>query len=173
MDTLLFHPKIVHLPMALSVLMPLIAGGLVVAWWKNWLPPRSWVLVVALQAILFVSGVVAMQTGESEEHRVERVVAESVIEVHEEAAEVFIWVAGVVLGMMLLALTTSRRKPGLPAAVAATIGTLIVAALGVRTGHAGGELVYRYDAASVYARPAGAVAPAVDTNARDHDDDDD
>jgi hypothetical protein len=34
MDTLLFHPKLVHVPMALGVLTPLIAGGLLLAWWR-------------------------------------------------------------------------------------------------------------------------------------------
>ena len=34
MDALFFHPKLVHVPMALGVLMPLVAGGLL-------LPPRS------------------------------------------------------------------------------------------------------------------------------------
>ena len=52
MDALLFHPKVVHIPMALGVLMPIIAGGLLLAWWRNWLPRRSWFLAIGLQAIL-------------------------------------------------------------------------------------------------------------------------
>lgn len=80
MDALLFHPKMVHVPMALGVLMPLFAGGMLLAWWRKWLPTRSWFLVVALQAILLGSGVLALQTGEAEEERVERVVVEQAIE---------------------------------------------------------------------------------------------
>jgi hypothetical protein len=87
MDALLFHPKVVHIPMALGVLMPIIAGGLLLAWWRNWLPRRSWFLVIGFQAILFGSGVLALRTGEAEEDRVERVVAERFIEKHEEAAD--------------------------------------------------------------------------------------
>lgn len=82
MDTLFFHPKVVHIPIALGVLMPLLAGGVLLAWWRQWLPARSWVLVVALQAIVLGSGIVALQTGESEEDRVERVVPEQAIEEH-------------------------------------------------------------------------------------------
>lgn len=151
MDSLFFHPKVVHIPIALGVLMPLLAAGLLVAWWRGWLPARSWALVVALQAVLLGSGMVALQTGESEEERVERVVPEQAIEEHEEAAELFVWASGGVLGLMVLALAIHRRKAGLPTAAVATLGTLAVLGLGYRTGKAGGDLVYRHDAASVYA----------------------
>ncbi|ACY13894.1 DUF2231 domain-containing protein [Haliangium ochraceum] len=151
MDSLFFHPKVVHLPIALGVLMPLLAGMILLAWWRTWLPARSWVLVIALQAILLASGLMAMQTGESEEDRVERVVPEVAIEEHEEAADVFVWASGGVLGVMLLALALSRSKAGMPIAALATLGTLAVLGLGYRTGQAGGELVYRHNAASVYA----------------------
>lgn len=80
--------------MALGVLMPLIAGGLVFAWWRNWLPWRAWLVAVGLQIVLVASGVVALRSGEVEEERVERVVSESLIEAHEEAAEVFVWGSG-------------------------------------------------------------------------------
>ncbi len=66
MDTLLFHPKVVHLPMAIAVLMPLIAGGLLLAWWRSWLPHRGWFVAIGLQAILLGSGIVALRTGEAE-----------------------------------------------------------------------------------------------------------
>ncbi|MBK8011754.1 MAG: hypothetical protein IPK13_10400 [Deltaproteobacteria bacterium] len=65
MDTLFFHPKIVHVPMALGILMPFIAGGIALAWWRKWLPARTWVLAVVLQSVLVASGIVALQTGEA------------------------------------------------------------------------------------------------------------
>ena len=159
MDALLFHPKLVHVPMALGVLMPLIATGLLVSWWRKWLPARSWVLAIALQAALVGSGVVALQTGEAEEERVERVVSENFIEEHEEAAEAFVWVSGGVLGVMFLALVLSRRRVGLTVAAAATLGTLVVFGLGYRTGQAGGALVYQHGAAQAFVS-AGAGAHA-------------
>ncbi len=150
MDTLFFHPKVVHIPIALGALMPLLAGGILLSWWRQWLPVRTWVLVVGLQALLLGSGIIALQSGESEEDRVEQIVAEQAIEAHEEAAELFVGASGGVLGLMLLALAISRSKGGLPAASVATLGTVVVLALGYRTGQAGGDLVYRHNAASVY-----------------------
>lgn len=155
MDALLFHPKVVHIPMALGVLMPLIAGGLLLSWWRNWLPRRAWFLAVGLQAILLGSGVLALRSGEAEEDRVERVVSERLIEQHEEAAEVFVWASGGVLVAMLLAAALGARRAGLPTAAAATLGTLLVLGLGYRTGQAGGSLVYQHGAARAYADTPG------------------
>jgi uncharacterized membrane protein len=156
MDSLFFHPKVVHIPIALGVLMPLLAGGVLLSWWRQWLPARSWLLVVALQALLLGSGILALQTGEAEEDRVEVVVPEQAIEVHEEAAELFVWASGGVLAVMLLAGAFGSRRAGLPTAAAATLGTLLVLGLGYRTGQAGGTLVYEHGAAQAYSR---SVAP--------------
>jgi uncharacterized membrane protein len=171
MQELFFHPKLVHVPMALGVLMPLIASFLLLAWWRTWLPPRAWFLAVALQAILLGAGVLALQTGEAEEDRVERFVPERFIEQHEEAAEAFVWASGGVLAIMLLAAALRSRKARLPTAAAATVGTLLVLGLGYRTGQAGGSLVYEHGAAQAYA-PSG-TAPATNDRvpaAEDHDD---
>ncbi|MBZ0271904.1 hypothetical protein K8I61_07685 [bacterium] len=156
MDAWLFHPKFVHVPMALGVLMPLVAGGLLVAWWRGFLPARAWIVAVALQATLVASSVAAMKTGEREEDRVERVVAERVIEAHEEAAEIFVWSGAAVFGVMLLGFALSATRGGLPVAALALAGTIVVLGLGYRVGQAGGELVYKHGAASAY---AGAIAP--------------
>lgn len=171
MDTLFFHPKVVHIPIALGMLMPLVAGGVLLAWWRQWLPARGWVIVVALQAILLGSGIVALQTGESEEERVERVVPEQAIEEHEEAAEVFVWASGAVLGAMLLGLATTKRRAGLPLAALGTLGTLVVLGLGYQTGQAGGELVYQHGAASAYVSQGSQSSPALGAPRADDDDD--
>lgn len=155
MDALFFHPKVVHIPIALAVLMPLVSGGILLAWWRSWLPGRAWVLAVALQGVLVGSGVLALQTGEADEERVERVVPERAIEAHEQAAEGFVWAAGALFGVMLLPLLLRRGSAALPLASAATLGTLVVLALGYKTGQAGGDLVYRYGAASAHAVAAG------------------
>lgn len=162
MDALLFHPKLVHVPMALGVLMPLVAGGLLLAWWRKWLPARAWILAVGLQAILLGSGILALQSGEAEEDRVERIVAERFIEQHEEAAEAFVWASGGVLMAMLLAGALHARRSGLATAAAATLGTVLVLGLGYRTGQAGGSLVYQHGAAQAY---AGGVGPRGQTPA--------
>lgn len=170
MDALLFHPKLVHVPMALGVLMPLIAGGLLLAWWRKWLPQRAWFLAVGLQVILFGSGILALRSGEAEEHKVERVVAERFIEEHEEAAELFVWASGGVLAVMLLGGALGSRRAAFPAAAAATLGTLLVLGLGYRTGQAGGSLVYEHGAAQAYigAAAPSAEAPAAPSRQEDH-----
>jgi hypothetical protein len=172
MDALLFHPKVVHIPMALGVLMPIIAGGLLLAWWRSWLPGRGWFLAIGLQAILLGSGVLALRTGEAEEARVERVVAERFIEAHEEAAEVFVWSSGGVLALMILAAALGSRRAALPTAAAATLGTLLVLGLGYRTGQAGGRLVYQHGAAQAYAGTAGAAGAATSAAPSGRHDDD-
>lgn len=160
MDQLFFHPKVVHLPMALAVLMPLVSAGLLAAWTTGTLPRRAWVGAVILQALLVGSGVVALRSGEAEEERVERVVAERFIEEHEEAAERFVWGAGAILVLHLAAAVLRREALARMLAAAATVGTLLVLFLGYRTGEAGGALVYRHGAASAYAERA--PAPATD-----------
>ena len=164
MDALLFHPKVVHVPIALGVLMPFVASAVLLAWWRGWLPHRAWLLALGLQAVLVGSGIVALRTGEAEEERVERVVAERFIEEHEEAAEAFVWTGGGVLALMALAAALAKGRLGLPIAAVATLATLVVFTLGYRTGQAGGSLVYAHGAASAYlgstGAPDGARAPA-------------
>lgn len=158
MDQLLFHPKVVHLPIALGILMPLVAGGAALAWWRGWLDRRVWVIVLLLQAALAGSGLAAMNTGETEEERIEEVVPKPYIEAHEEAAEAFVWGSAIVLALMLLPFVLPARRLRAAAAVAGCVGTLVVFGLGYRTGEAGGRLVYQHGAAQVHA-VAGGVSP--------------
>lgn len=150
MDQFLFHPKVVHLPMALSVLMPLVAGGAAFAWWRGWFDRRIWVIVFLLQAALAGSGFIAMNTGEAEEDRVEEIVAEQHIESHEEAAELFVWASAIVLASMVLPIVLPEGRFRSATVVGAVLGTLVVSVLGFRTGEAGGRLVYEYGAAEAY-----------------------
>lgn len=159
METLFFHPKLVHLPIALAMLVPAAAAVVLVAWWRGWLPSRTWWLAVAMQGALVVSGVAALRSGEREEERVEAAVPEQALEVHEEAAEAFVQVGAVVLVAMIAAGVLSGSRVGRPLAVLATAGTLAVLGLGIRVGEAGGALVYRYNAARVYAPGAPNTTP--------------
>jgi uncharacterized membrane protein len=169
MQSLLFHPKLVHLPMALAILMPLVAFGLWLAWRRGWLPARTWLVATALQAILVGSGVLSLRSGEAEEETVEGIVGEAAIEAHEEAAELFVWASGGVLALMGVAWALSSRRAGPTIALAASVGTLVVFVLGYRTGQAGGELVYRHGAAQAYVDGAATGGPSP-MSIRDDDD---
>lgn len=173
MDALFFHPKLVHIPMALAVLMPLVAGGLALAWWRSWLPPRVWWIAVGFQAVLVVSGIAALQSGRSEEERVERVVPESLIEAHEAQAQAFVVVGAAVLAAMAFAALLPSNRAAIRIAALSTLGTLAVGLLGYRTGQAGGELVYRHGAAQAYANTASSAPLRRALAGSAHEDDED
>jgi hypothetical protein len=160
--------------MALAVLMPLVAGGVALAWWRGWFDRRVWVVVLLLQAALAGSGLIAMNTGEAEEERVEEIVPERYIEAHEEAAEAFLWGSFVVLALMALPLVLPQGRARAAAVMGACLGTLLVFGLGYRTGEAGGRLVYEHGAAGAYGVPGGSPpAPANAGNLAGDDEDSD
>jgi len=172
MDQLFFHPKVVHVPMALAVLMPLVATGTLFAVWRGWLPSRSWVVVFLLQAVLLGSGIAALKTGETEEDRVEQVLAERHIESHEEAAEAFVWAGGALLVLMAFPLVLSDGRVRQAILLGAWVGTILVFGLGYRTGESGGRLVYEHGAARAYAGGSGSVDVAPPASHEDDSDDD-
>jgi uncharacterized membrane protein len=146
------HPAVVHLPLALAVLVPAFALLAALAIRLELVPPRTWVAILLLQAALVGSGWLALETGEEQEERVEEVVAERHIEEHEERAEWFEIAAGVALAVVAAGLLPGRA--GGLARGASVVAGLAVLAAGVRVGHSGGELVYRYGAASAYTQEA-------------------
>ncbi len=153
MESLLFHPKMVHLPMALGILMPLVAIGIAIAWWRKWLPPRAWAVAVLLQAALVGTSILAIRSGEREGEKVEQVVSDRWVDAHEDAAKAFTMASTFVLGLMVFAGGLSASKRGLQLALLSGLGTLAVLGLGVQTGRRGGSLVYEHGAAQVYAKP--------------------
>jgi TRAP-type uncharacterized transport system fused permease subunit len=150
------HPAVVHLPIALALLVPLGALATLLAIARSFVPVRAWAGVVLLQALLVGSAWLALETGEDQEERVERVVAERHIEEHEEAAERFLIAAGVALAALAAGLLPGGA--GHAARLAGSVAAVGVLAAGVAVGHSGGELVYRHGAASAYAETA-AVCP--------------
>ncbi|HEB88841.1 MAG TPA: hypothetical protein ENI85_04650 [Deltaproteobacteria bacterium] len=173
------HPAVVHLPIALAVLVPGFALVMTILIHRRLLPVRSWALVMLLQIGLVGSGWLALETGEREEERVERVVAERPIETHEEAAERFLVVAG--LGILALGAGLLPQRGGTLGRVAGTVVSLAVLTAGFQVGHTGGELVYQHGAANAYvdsrsrARDLSATSAARSgpTATFRHDDDDD
>ncbi len=159
------HPAVVHFPIVLMVLLPLIAFGAMWAIRRGARPGIAWAVPVAAAAALTLSTWLAVETGEREEDRVEQVVAESSIHTHEEAAEQFLVLSGVLL--LVTAAGLVRGVPGRTARLAATAGAFALVAAGVQVGHSGGNLVYRDGAASAYT--AGATVTAVGDREPDED----
>jgi uncharacterized membrane protein len=157
------HPAIVHLPLGLAFVIPALAAGFAWALWKRRVRSRAWVSVIALQAVLLGAGLVAMNTGEREEERVERIVPDAALEQHEEFAEQFVWATGVTL--VFATLVVVIRKPAIARALtlATVAGTLVVAAAALRVGHAGGRLVYVHNAGAAYVSTAQATGTDEDT----------
>lgn len=152
------HPALVHFPIALMFFLPVVVLAGLVAIRRGYPPRRCWAVVLAFQGLLVLSATVALKTGEQEEERVEKVVAESVIGEHEEAAEAFLWAAALVL-----VVTAAGLLGGTAGSLGRSlggVGTLGVLALGVQLGNTGGELVYRHGAALAYVSPASAAAQA-------------
>lgn len=158
------HPAVVHMPIALTILLPFFAVGALWAIRRGARPLRAWGLAVALLGALVGSGWVALWSGQRQEDTVERVVTERVLEAHEEAAEAFLVAAAVVLGVGMIGLV--RGRVGSAARGVATLGTLALVGAGWNVGHSGGELVYRYGAAAAYTSRALSQNGAPVTGAR-------
>ncbi len=137
------HPALVHIPIGIALVLPLVALGVTVALWRGWIAPRAFALVVLLQALVVAGGFAALQTGESEGERIEDTVGEAAVESHEHAAKRFMIGAGIALAIGAGGLFLLRRQSALRwTAAALTAATVLEAGLAVATGKRGGELVY-------------------------------
>jgi len=166
------HPAIVHLPVALAILLPLMAGGAFLLA-RRGTPIRTlWTGVAAAAALLAGSAWLAVETGEGQEERVEKVVSEGALETHEARANLFLALAAGTLVLTLAGL--AKDRVGRVGRVAATIAAVALLPAGYMVGHSGGQLVYRDGAAQAYRSANGARPEATEGNrARSGDEDDD
>jgi hypothetical protein len=119
-----------------------------------------------MAVVLTGSSWVAIQTGEAEEEVVERVVPRDAIHEHEERAELFLALSGLLL--VVAAAGWLSGRVGEVARVGTVAGAVIVAGFGYRVGHSGGELVYVHGAGSAYVSAPASIPPAED-GGRDDD----
>jgi hypothetical protein len=143
-------------PIGTALVAPLLAAVVLVAIRRAALPRKAWLLVIALQGVVFLGGLAAAQAGDRDQHAVERVVGRGPVHAHEERAEAFLWAAGATVA----AAAAASAFPAAPLAFMtfATIASLATAGLAVYAGHAGGELVYARGAAQAFV-PGGAPVP--------------
>jgi hypothetical protein len=157
MGTVPLHAALVHVPLGLAAVLPLLAAALALASWRRLVPRGAWAVVVALEVLLVLGSAAAMRSGERDEDVVERITGGDVVEAHERAAQTFLAAASLALAVAIGTLVVPARA--VPAvAAAAALGTFVVAGLAYRTGKAGGEIVYARGGAAAFTRPD-ATAP--------------
>jgi uncharacterized membrane protein len=142
MGGLPIHPVVVHVPIGLGLLAPVLAAVVAAALWRGRAARGAWALVVLVQAIVLAGALVALRTGEAEEERAGALVPEAAVELHEERAETFVWIAAVSLATGVAVLLVPGRTAIVATALAATVASSAVAGAALWVGHSGGQLVY-------------------------------
>jgi len=158
------HPALVHVPLGLAFALPWVTAGMAVAIDRGLLPRRAWVMVALLQLLVVAGGAAALLSGFRDAHAVDGFVSSRLVQRHEERAVAFLVGAALLLALTTSVLAAPPRRMRAVAALAAA-GSLVVAGLGLWTGRAGGDLVYRHGAAAAYRGPPehgslGSPAPA-------------
>lgn len=163
------HPIVVHFPIVLGSLLPVLA---ILLWWaiKKWQwTPKVWALVSAVALVYTLSAVTAVQLGEEDEEKVEKVISEEVIEEHEEAGELIPWLAGTLFLVSLGGFTVRYSKRAHLAMIALSLVAVIPL---INAGHTGGELVYKYGASIAHLSPEHKAAIQSGTILKLHEKDD-
>lgn len=145
------HPLIVHFPIVFVVLLPVVAVGALIVIRRGAAPRKVWALPVAMAAALALSAWVAVQTGEQQEDRVEAIVGDAPMHSHEESAERFLLLSGVMVVLAMAGMAPGRL--GSAVRVGATVAAIGLVGAGMQVGKTGGDLVYRHGAASAYTSP--------------------
>ena len=136
------HNAIVHVPVGVALVLPLVALAVLVGSWKarGRLGPA---ILLALQAALLAGCLLGLRSGEPAEDIAEdRGASGDAIHEHEERAEKLAWTAGLVTALAAAALIGARSKAGRPLLIAAAIATLPQAGLAGWTGLAGGDIAH-------------------------------
>ncbi len=144
-----FHPSIVHLPIMISLILPFLILSFFYFIKKNKSQFSIWVIVVALQMVTTISGYIALESGEVEEDRVEKMVTKSLIHSHEEAAEIFVGFSVISLCLGILTLLMKENFKSHFVAITFMI-SLITGGLAIRAGGLGGDLVYKHGAGKAF-----------------------
>ena len=137
------HPKMVHVPMALCILMPMIAMLIWFGVRRSWFTPRVWLIAAVLQGATLAGGLAALNSGQDDGEKVEGYASEQALSTHESRAYWFLYVAGgnlVLCGVTFL-LQRDRYRQQILGAVAIA-GLFAGSYAGYRVGDAGGRLVY-------------------------------
>lgn len=137
----LFHPAVVHFPIAFLSL-----AGLIAIFWCVSRRASGTLLLVLSCGVL--GGWIAILTGGWAEDVVNRVICDPTLtHEHEKWAEWAVWVASVAWPLVIAAFF--RRKKGIPAGYRAVVTVILLFVSGaiLYAGHLGATLVYQQGAA--------------------------
>lgn len=163
----LLHPKIVHLPLGIAMVLPILA---LVAIWLHFRRhdssaafARFWFALVVCLVAAAVGVFWAHETGEASEHAIGKSLPEAAIELHEDYAKIFsIFIYAATTVVVLGFFVHGRLKGYVIVATAILVAAALYAA--VLTGNAGGDLVYKHKAAN-YLVPEGiSTAPTLSSS---------
>jgi len=173
----MLHPMVIHLPLGLMFLAPII---IFLLWQKvkenadqDLSQNDLWRVLIVVLLIMTIASFVSMMTGEHDEEIVEKLVPEEPIESHEDIAKIFtISVVILLAGSVAIAYLKENIRNLM---IISLLGlSLVVIALGGLTGKKGGELVYQHKAANAFdAKTVGDNAQPKKNEKHDKDDDDD
>ena len=164
MGSLPLHPFVVHVPLVLSLLLPFLIIIFAFLIKADKMAPKAWLIIVGLLLATTVTGYIALETGETEEDVVEKIVDEHYIHEHEEAAEIFVGFSVVTLVLGIGAFFI-RKEFQFRLQLLVAVTSVLLVWLGYRAGRLGGELVYRHGAARAYTEIAPAeLLPTPDMN---------
>ena len=158
------HPAVVHLPIALTLVMPLIIFILIVIEKQEMASLKNWSVALILQIVVAASSMLASNLGEKDEEIVERVVSGAWIHLHEEWGEKVVWFSFGVLGVMILSLLLRRVRFVKFLVLLASLAAIYPV---LQAGKSGGELVYRHGAAQAHIQAAGSI-PSVPVESQPH-----
>ncbi|MBA3460930.1 MAG: hypothetical protein H0T46_13255 [Deltaproteobacteria bacterium] len=144
------HPKLVHVPMALCILMPMVATLIWVGVRRGWFTPRVWLIAAFLQGATLGGGVAALLTGQEDGEKVEGYASEEALSAHEDAAYWFLYVAGANFLLCGATFLLHRDRRQQLAGAFAIVGLAAGAYAGYRVGDAGGRLVYVANASDAH-----------------------
>ena len=156
------HPAIVHFPLVLAFLLPISAFVAIWTIRKGSRATRAWIVPLAIASALSLTSWIAVETGENQDDRVEQVLQDAPLDAHEEAAEAFL--TGSLALLLVTAAGLTRGRIGKISRIAAATGAIALIAGATYVGHTGGQLVYKYGAASAYTTPAAPSNVAARTN---------
>jgi hypothetical protein len=139
------HPAIVHIPLVLCGLVPIVAGFLAWQAWRGRGSRRAWLVAIALQLVIVITAYVAADAGSDDAHVISGAVPRDAIHEHAQAAGWFEWANDATLAL-LVAAAALRDKRSAIAGFAATAAAAVTVAMAFRVGHLGGKIVFEHDA---------------------------